>query len=71
MDYPIRGGCSQGADEAGREDQGRGHEQPAQGEGLTRVRGEIPGLGVLVSRPGEGRGSELKREGGSLSLIHI
>lgn len=49
-----------------------GHEQAAQGEERTRVRGDIPGLGIvhhsrqLAGRGagGGGRGSEPSREGG-------
>lgn len=52
-------------------ERGEDHEQPAQGGGPIRVRGEIPGLG-LVRHPRQqvgggrvrGRGSELSRERG-------
>ena len=64
------GDRSQGVDEADREDLGQGHEQPVQGDGLTRVRGEPSGLEV-VRHPRQQAGGEWRdvgiqpsREGG-------
>ena len=61
------GDRSQGVDEADREDLGQGHEQPVQGDGLTRVRGEPSGLEV-VRHPRQQAGGRRRRvEGANLA----